>query len=54
MIYARGHPLDYDQWRQSGLTGWGYNDVLPYFKRMENWHDGGHGGDAAGHDGGLT
>ena len=35
MIYARGHPLDYDQWRQSGLTGWGYNDVLPYFKRSE-------------------
>jgi choline dehydrogenase len=36
MIYARGHPLDYDQWRQSGLTGWGYADVLPYFKRSEN------------------
>jgi choline dehydrogenase len=36
MIYARGHPLDYDQWRQSGLAGWGYQDVLPYFKRSEN------------------
>jgi choline dehydrogenase len=35
MIYARGHPLDYDQWRQTGLTGWGYKDVLPYFKRSE-------------------
>jgi choline dehydrogenase len=35
MIYTRGHPLDYDQWRQSGLTGWGYADVLPYFKRSE-------------------
>jgi choline dehydrogenase len=35
MIYARGHPLDYDQWRQTGLTGWGYGDVLPYFKRSE-------------------
>jgi choline dehydrogenase len=35
MIYARGHPLDYDQWRQMGLAGWGYDDVLPYFKRSE-------------------
>ena len=48
MIYARGHPLDYDQWRQSGLTGWGYNDVLPYFKRSEgSWRgeDEHHNGD---------
>ncbi len=38
MIYARGHPLDYEQWRQTGLAGWGYADVLPYFKRAEsNW-----------------
>ena len=47
MIYARGHPLDYDQWRQAGLTGWGYADVLPYFKRSENnWRgeDAYHGG----------
>jgi choline dehydrogenase-like flavoprotein len=36
MIYARGHPLDYNSWRQKGLTGWGYADVLPYFKRSEN------------------
>ncbi|MDP6173344.1 MAG: GMC family oxidoreductase N-terminal domain-containing protein, partial [Rhodospirillales bacterium] len=36
MIYARGNPLDYDQWRQLGLEGWGYNDVLPYFKRSED------------------
>ncbi|MDG2032798.1 MAG: GMC family oxidoreductase N-terminal domain-containing protein [Rhodospirillales bacterium] len=35
MIYARGHSGDYDQWRQTGLTGWGYSDVLPYFKRAE-------------------
>ena len=35
MIYARGHPLDYDAWRQKGLQGWGYTDVLPYFKRSE-------------------
>jgi choline dehydrogenase len=36
MLYVRGHPRDYDQWRQMGLEGWGYADVLPYFKRSEN------------------
>ncbi|MEQ9260641.1 MAG: choline dehydrogenase [Roseovarius sp.] len=46
MVYVRGHAGDYDHWRESGADGWGYADVLPYFKRMENWHDGGHGGDA--------
>lgn len=45
MIYVRGHAHDYDYWRESGADGWGYSDVLPYFKRMEDWHDGGHGGD---------
>ncbi|MEM8627520.1 MAG: GMC family oxidoreductase N-terminal domain-containing protein, partial [Pseudomonadota bacterium] len=55
MIYVRGHAHDYDHWRDSGAAGWGYADVLPYFKRMENWHDGGHGGDPAwrGMDGPL-
>jgi choline dehydrogenase len=47
MIYVRGHALDYDHWREEGCDGWGYADVLPYFKRMEDWHDGGHGGDPA-------
>ena len=38
MIYARGHPRDYDQWRQMGAAGWDYASVLPYFKRAEtNW-----------------
>lgn len=45
MVYVRGHARDYDHWADSGATGWSYADVLPYFKRMENWHDGGHGGD---------
>ena len=48
MIYIRGHARDYDQWRQSGLTGWGFDDVLPYFKRSEGYEKGEtdfHGGD---------
>jgi choline dehydrogenase len=40
MIYIRGHARDYDQWRQMGLTGWGYADVLPYFKRAQHHEDG--------------
>jgi len=55
MVYVRGHAKDFDHWEEQGAKGWGYKDVLPYFKRMENWHDGGHGGDAEwrGHDGPL-
>ncbi|WP_089234510.1 choline dehydrogenase [Tropicimonas sediminicola] len=55
MVYVRGHACDYDHWAESGADGWAFADVLPYFKRMENWHDGGHGGDEAwrGHDGPL-
>ena len=45
MVYVRGHACDYDHWAESGAQGWAYADVLPYFKRMENWHSGGHGGD---------
>ncbi|MEL6913892.1 MAG: choline dehydrogenase [Pseudomonadota bacterium] len=40
MIYVRGHPRDFDQWREAGAEGWGYADVLPYFNRMEHWHGG--------------
>jgi choline dehydrogenase len=52
MIYIRGHARDYDQWRQMGLTGWGYADVLPYFKRAESLEGGGdlyHGSDGPLH-----
>ena len=37
MIYSRGHKADYDGWAALGADGWGYKDVLPYFKRSENW-----------------
>jgi choline dehydrogenase len=36
MIYIRGHARDYDLWRQMGCEGWGYEDVLPYFKKAED------------------
>jgi len=36
MIYMRGQARDYDHWRQLGNTGWGWDDVLPYFKRSED------------------
>jgi choline dehydrogenase len=47
MAYSRGHAKDYDQWRQMGCEGWGYADVLPYFRRSErSWRgeDRYHGG----------
>ena len=45
MVYVRGHACDFDHWADRGAAGWAFKDVLPYFKRMETWHDGGHGGD---------
>jgi choline dehydrogenase len=35
MFYMRGHSLDFETWKKMGCEGWGYADVLPYFKRME-------------------
>jgi choline dehydrogenase len=35
MAYVRGHPGDFDSWAAGGATGWGYDDVLPYFKKSE-------------------
>ena len=40
MIYMRGQAGDYDGWRQLGLAGWGWDDVLPYFLRHEDHHGG--------------
>ena len=48
MIYMRGQAADYDGWRQLGLTGWGWDDVLPWFLRHEDHID----GDAEHHRGG--
>ena len=55
MVYVRGHAKDFDHWQDSGAKGWSFADVLPYFKRQENWDDSGHGGDASwrGSDGPL-
>lgn len=36
LLYVRGQPQDYDRWRQMGNPGWGWDDVLPLFKRSEN------------------
>jgi choline dehydrogenase len=37
MIHVRGQSRDYDHWRELGNDGWGWSDVLPYFKRLENF-----------------
>ncbi|MDX8524541.1 choline dehydrogenase [Mesorhizobium sp. MSK_1335] len=49
MVYVRGHAHDFDHWAEQGAAGWGFADVLPYFKRMEDSDGGedgwrGHGG----------
>ncbi len=48
MIYMRGQAADYDHWRQLGLAGWGWDDVLPFFKRHENHFLGGSEAHAVG------
>ena len=41
LLYVRGQPQDYDRWRQMGNEGWGWDEVLPLFKRLENFERGG-------------
>ncbi len=53
LLYVRGQHEDYDRWRQRGNAGWGYDDVLPYFRKAENQQRGpdkyhGAGGPSAG------
>ena len=48
LLYVRGQHEDYDRWRQQGNSGWGYDDVLPYFRKAEHQQRGAddfHGGD---------
>jgi choline dehydrogenase/4-pyridoxate dehydrogenase len=40
MAYVRGHRADYNRWAASGLTGWSHRDVLPYFRKSEDWEEG--------------
>ncbi|MEU9890722.1 GMC family oxidoreductase N-terminal domain-containing protein [Sphaerisporangium sp. NPDC051011] len=39
MIHLRGHQMDYDNWAYHGATGWSWNEVLPYFQKLENQED---------------
>jgi len=39
-VYVRGDPAEYDSWSSMGCTGWGWSDMLPYFKRMESFASG--------------
>jgi choline dehydrogenase-like flavoprotein len=52
MVYIRGNRLDYDAWSEAGCTGWGYEDLLPYFKLSEDNERG--GSDHHGAGGPLT
>ena len=52
MHAQRGLPTDYDEWRQLGVVGWGWEDVLPFFKRLESDRD--FGGNVHGRDGPLN
>jgi choline dehydrogenase len=39
-LFVRGDPKEYDSWRERGCAGWGYSDLLPYFKRLEDYPEG--------------
>ena len=41
LVYVRGNPLDFERWEEEGAAGWGYRDVLPYFRRAERRAGGG-------------
>ena len=40
MVFVRGNPKNFDDWAAAGCKGWSFQDVLPSFKRMEDWEDG--------------
>jgi len=39
MMHIRGHPYDFDDWAYNGCPGWSYQDVLPYFQKLEDYED---------------
>jgi choline dehydrogenase len=41
MIYVRGQPADFDTWAQMGATGWSFDEVLPYFRKLETFSEAG-------------
>jgi choline dehydrogenase len=41
LVYIRGNAQDFERWNAQGAAGWAYRDVLPYFRRAENRHEGG-------------
>ncbi len=53
-IYIRGNPVDYDRWAELGNEGWGWEDVLPYFKRSEHFTGSGVNPEEYGTDGPLN
>lgn len=56
LLYVRGQPEDYDHWRDLGNPGWGWDEVLPLFKRSESWlgeHSANASGDRRGTEGEL-
>jgi choline dehydrogenase-like flavoprotein len=57
MVYVRGHPGDFDNWSARGAEGWSYDDVLPYFRKIETFTPSNEitvDGDAHGKDGPLS
>ena len=52
MMYTRGRPLDFDGWREAGCEGWGWDEVEPYFRRLEDYRA--PGGEGHGHGGPFT
>ncbi|TZG27394.1 GMC family oxidoreductase [Sphingomonas montanisoli] len=53
-IYIRGSKTDYDSWADKGCTGWSWDEVLPFFKKAENYCGPDKGSDCMGHDGPLS
>lgn len=52
MLFVRGQPSEYERWRQLGCTGWGFADVLPFFRKAESYPESGES--HRGHEGPMT